>query len=199
MASAKKTKKASAVTSPAAKATPDVPSTRDVAPAPGGDALLWSIIERVGAVADGDLDASCAAFAKELDSLEDSELVAVDAAFCAAMQRAYDYTLWTAAYLIHGGCSDDGFWDFRAGLIAMGREVYEAAVADPDTLAEIDDIEDRTLFEGFQYLPSKLVEARGITRVGRGHSKGKPTGKGFFGEDEAEVLWVLPRLHARFG
>jgi hypothetical protein len=30
----------------------------------------------------------------------------------------YRWDVWAAAYLIGGGCSDDSFTDFRAGLIA---------------------------------------------------------------------------------
>jgi hypothetical protein len=48
----------------------------------------------------------------------------------------YRYDLWAAAYLIGGGCSDDGFIDFRAGLIAQGRDSYQKAVASPDSLAD---------------------------------------------------------------
>ncbi|MFI0445410.1 DUF4240 domain-containing protein [Actinomadura sp. 6N118] len=29
---------------------------------------------------------------------------------------AYRHPLWNAAYLIEGGCGDDGFMDFRDGL-----------------------------------------------------------------------------------
>lgn len=36
----------------------------------------------------------------------------------------YRHDLWAAAYLIGGGCSDDGFIDFRAGLIAQGHDWY---------------------------------------------------------------------------
>lgn len=39
------------------------------------------------------------------------------------------------AYLIGGGCSDDRFSDFTAGLVALGREWYERASACPDSLA----------------------------------------------------------------
>ncbi|XIE77187.1 DUF4240 domain-containing protein [Streptomyces sp. SBR177] len=48
----------------------------------------------------------------------------------------YRWDVWAAAYLIGGGCSDDGFMDFRAGLIALGRDWYERAAACPDSLAE---------------------------------------------------------------
>ncbi|WP_435059364.1 DUF4240 domain-containing protein [Streptomyces sp. bgisy060] len=46
------------------------------------------------------------------------------------------WDVWAAAYLIGGGCSDDGFTDFRAGVIGLGREWYERVVAHPDDLAE---------------------------------------------------------------
>jgi hypothetical protein len=60
----------------------------------------------------------------------------------AASSRAYRRDLWGAAYLINGGCSDDGFQYFRWWLILQGRDVYDAATADPDTLADVLDGED---------------------------------------------------------
>jgi hypothetical protein len=37
--------------------------------------------------------------------------------------------VWAAAYLIGGGCSGDAFIDFRAGVIAQGRDWYEKVAA----------------------------------------------------------------------
>lgn len=54
-----------------------------------------------------------------------------------ASARAYRRDLWGAAYLINGGCSDDGFQYFRWWLILQGRAAFDAALADPDTLAEV--------------------------------------------------------------
>ncbi|MFH0517474.1 DUF4240 domain-containing protein [Streptomyces sp. M41] len=48
----------------------------------------------------------------------------------------YRWDVWAAAYLIGGGCSDDSFMDFRAGVIALGRDWYERTALDPDSLAE---------------------------------------------------------------
>ena len=51
---------------------------------------------------------------------------------------ADQYGLWDAVSVIKEyGCSDDGFIDFRAWLIAQGKEVYMNALRDPDTLADI--------------------------------------------------------------
>lgn len=55
--------------------------------------------------------------------------------------RAYSWALWGAAYLINGGCSDDGFTDFRSWLILRGKKVYEAALKNPDSLADAVDPE----------------------------------------------------------
>ena len=119
---------------------------------------LWSIIERVEKVSGGERSAACEAFRAELDALDDEGLVGVEVQFDDAMARAYDWRLWAAAYVIHGGCSDDTFWDFRAGLVALGRDIYERALRDPDSLVEVEEVEERTLFEGFQYLPGKVRE-----------------------------------------
>jgi Protein of unknown function (DUF4240) len=51
--------------------------------------------------------------------------------------RAGRADLWGAAFILNGGCSDDGFNDFRGWLIAQGRTVYEAALENPDSLADI--------------------------------------------------------------
>jgi hypothetical protein len=53
------------------------------------------------------------------------------------MHTANRVDLWGAAHAINGGCSDDGFYYFREGLIELGRPVFEAAVKDPDSLADV--------------------------------------------------------------
>jgi hypothetical protein len=47
--------------------------------------------------------------------------------------RAYRWDVWALAYLLQGGCSDDAFEDFRGWLILQGQEVFEGAIADPDS------------------------------------------------------------------
>ncbi len=51
--------------------------------------------------------------------------------------QAYRTDLWAAAYLINGGASDDGFYYFRCWLIGMGKHIYDSAIANPDSLADI--------------------------------------------------------------
>ena len=77
-----------------------------------------------------------------LAKLDPDEILQFDHWWSTFTRKAYDWTLWRAAYLINGGCSDDGFMDFRDWLILQGRAVYEAAVANPDSLADVVDPED---------------------------------------------------------
>lgn len=55
----------------------------------------------------------------------------------AAKAAAHTWDVWGAAYLVNGGCADDEFDEFRNWLILQGREVFDAAVAEPDALAEV--------------------------------------------------------------
>ncbi|WP_328351679.1 DUF4240 domain-containing protein [Streptomyces sp. NBC_00445] len=65
------------------------------------------------------------------------EIVAAQQMLWDLMAESYTNPLWAAAYVINGGCSDDGFDYFRGWLIAQGREIFERVVADPDALAEL--------------------------------------------------------------
>ena len=69
------------------------------------------------------------------------------------------YGLWTAASLMCDGCSDDGFTDFRAWLIAQGKDAYMSALADPDSLAELE-VYDGCRFEELTYAGDKALEKR---------------------------------------
>lgn len=54
--------------------------------------------------------------------------------------QADQYGLWTAATVIDENCSSQkGFQDFRMWLVSQGREVYMAALKDPDSLADAPD------------------------------------------------------------
>ncbi|MDE7244669.1 MAG: DUF4240 domain-containing protein, partial [Oscillospiraceae bacterium] len=74
------------------------------------------------------------------------------------LELADQYGLWSAATILCDGCSDDGFLDFRAWLIAQGKEVYLAALKDPDSLADIEPY-GWCQFEELTYVGTKTVAA----------------------------------------
>jgi hypothetical protein len=57
--------------------------------------------------------------------------------------ESFRVDIWGAALVIHRmgpvddfWCSEDSLWGFREWLVEQGRLVYEAAIADPDSLAD---------------------------------------------------------------
>lgn len=72
-----------------------------------------------------------------LIQLPPAEIAAFDNVFEDIRAGADQRTLANAALLIeHGFLGDESFDDFRAGLVALGRDTFEAAVISPDSLAE---------------------------------------------------------------
>ena len=78
------------------------------------------------------------------------------------------WDLWAAGHIIAtwngGGCGDDGFDDFQRWLIAQGREVFEAALRDPESLVDVASrpgIAGSCMFEEFLYVPDRVLQMRG--------------------------------------
>ena len=84
-----------------------------------------------------DPDAHVEKLTDRLGKLMPDEVVDFDHWWEMMAREAYHWNLWAAAYIINGGCSDDGFTDFRKWLILRGRDVFQAAVTNPDTLADL--------------------------------------------------------------
>lgn len=104
---------------------------------------FWSVIERARADSGSDVADEIVARAVQLLTAFPPEQIAMAAqALWDLMADSYRGDLWAAAHLINSGASDDGFEYFRGWLITQGREVFERAVADPDSLADVPAVQD---------------------------------------------------------
>lgn len=102
---------------------------------------FWAILELVGGATD-----RAGTLSEWLGQMKPTQVAAFAGHFDMAMNRAYTYDLWGAAFVLLQGCSDDAFLNFRADLILRGPQVFERVLEDPDVLAEYADIEgDETL------------------------------------------------------
>ena len=101
---------------------------------------FWAIIQKCHDAAPRDMNRKGELVRQEIDRLAPADAADFRRHFEMARMRANDFHLWGAAYVINGGCGDDTFDDFRTSLISRGRDAFERAVADPDSLAaeEID-------------------------------------------------------------
>jgi hypothetical protein len=91
---------------------------------------FWDIIETARASAGQDSPFH-ESLTDHLATLGEQDIVEYRECFEKTLGVLYRYDLWAVAYLIGAGCPDDGFIDFRAGLIAQGRDWYQKAAASP--------------------------------------------------------------------
>jgi Protein of unknown function (DUF4240) len=135
-----------------------------------------------------------------LKLLPPHEIVEFEREFARKFIKAYRWYLWVAAYLIEGGCSDDGFMDFRYWLISMGRAVYEAALSDPDSLVDVAGAPgfEVASFEELGSLAIQVYEEVTGNNLPDFDSKHphKPTGKEW---DEDALDEICPKLYAKYG
>jgi hypothetical protein len=172
--------------------------------------LWWELIEaaRRQVLDPNDSSAVASQAVTLLSARPRDEIVASDQVLWGLMADSYWNPLWAAAYVINGGCSDDGFDYFRGWLIVQGHEVYKCVVADPDTLADLPVVRAKTPAarplecEDTLDIPSRAYRA--VT--GEGLPRGTFTIRypeldpdwGFDFDDRAEVTRRLPRLGALF-
>lgn len=177
-------------------------------PTPMPEAQFWAIIDGLAAAGD-DPEERLEALEIALTALSLDELIAYEMTFRRLLNQAYTWDLWGAAYVIHGGCSDDGFEYFRRWLVSRGRKAYEAALKDPDNLADLDlapmGPEGYWEFEEFYYVAVETYEEKGGDGDIRDHSEPEsglggdgPTGEEF-SDDEEHLAKRYPKLWARFG
>ncbi|MFC4158477.1 DUF4240 domain-containing protein [Chitinimonas lacunae] len=117
---------------------------------------FWQLIERTREEADGDCDMHMSLLQEALVALPPQEIVEFDRIYGEYFAQSYQWPLWGAAFLIGGGCSDDGFDYFRNWLISRGKAQFEAALADPDSLA--DQVREEDYCE-LEELPYVIVQA----------------------------------------
>lgn len=157
---------------------------------------FWQFVEAAKAKAGGDTEARVDALGAVLGSLSPAELQSFQNHYERQMATAYRWDLWAAAYIINGGCSDDGFCYFRDWLISEGRSVFEAALKDPDLLADLPHIDPAEL-EAFGYVAFELHEQKGAGKLALDYSNesAEPAGTPW---DENEVGSLFPRLDAKY-
>jgi hypothetical protein len=160
---------------------------------------FWELIEAAHTVAQGNPNTKEAALRRAIESLSPENIVAFAKHWDECDARAYRWDLWGAAYVIQGGCSDDSFQDSRASLIGQGRARFEAAMADPDSLAEIegDHVARELFFEGYQYLRWKVYKEKTGEELPQNDADhpADPVGDEW---EEDDLAKVCPKLWAKY-
>jgi hypothetical protein len=178
---------------------------------------FWDVIEVAQADAASTDDLFDQVLVKQLASKPRQEILEYAERFDELHDALYRWDVWAAAYLIGGGCSDDSFMDFRAGVIALGRQWYERVAADPDSLAAhpavveaAGGLEEALFYEDVNYAASGAFQQitgdadafyeawRDFHKADRENGAAVDMGEDFDFDDDSEMNRRLPRLAALF-
>jgi hypothetical protein len=157
---------------------------------------FWQIIEAAKTSAGPSYDARPEALEAQLTPLALESLTAFQRRYESYLIRANRWDLWGAAYLMNGGCSDDGFKYFRDWLISEGRGTYESALANPESL-EVFPRREYFELESFGYAASKVFARKGGGELERDFNLevAAPQGKEW---KESELPAMFPKLAKKY-
>ena len=169
-------------------------------PAGMDEAAFWQLTSDTRAASDNDTGRQSELLEERLSQLPAQQIVDFGRIRHRLDQQAYSWEIWGAAYVIDDGCSDDCFRDFRAYLISLGREPYEAALRDPDSLAPVvQDAEEGDWENADNVAPDAYESATGEDiPTDDSDLSGNPSGQPWDDEDQDALVQRYPALAARF-
>lgn len=134
----------------------------------------------------------------QLETLSEEEIISFECHFRQVMAESYRWDLWGAAYIVNGGCSDDGFEYFRAWLISQGKRFYEKCLADPEAVGSRADADGDTEDEEFMYCAMEAFRektGRDLPPVEVARPA-RPVGEEW---KEVDLPKIYPKLARKFG
>lgn len=162
------------------------------------DNQFWQLIATSKSLSNGDYEDQQQQLGSLLQELPAIDIIFFDNRFRAYQNQAYTWELWGAAYIIHGGCSDDCFSDFRGWLIGQGKETFFAALKDTGSLVALDRKVNKENWEGLSYVAMTAYERKtGISMAfGAVGVFTEPAGDDW---DEDDLVERFPGIWKRWG
>ncbi|GGE95633.1 DUF4240 domain-containing protein [Pseudoalteromonas gelatinilytica] len=154
---------------------------------------FWKIINKLKSVKEPQL-----ALTKELKKLTKEELIDYDDKFSFFHYKLNTWSIWGAAHIIYGSCSEDRFSDFRNGIILLGKEIYELIVDDVDNFAQLNlDYDIRN--ESVGYLAIDLYEDKFSEEMPTSEKPWKnEMGNSWDFDDYEQCFQHLPKLTGKY-
>ena len=161
------------------------------------DERFWAFIGAARDAAGDDVEDRVSGLEQVLLNHHPDEVADFRQKYDEMLARSYTWRLWGAAFVINGGCSDDGFRYFRDWLISEGEAVFEAALADPESLADIAQDEQFEL-ESFGYVAGEVYEQMTDSPLPASGTlePAEPVGHAW---EEDDLPGLFPRLSRKYG
>lgn len=159
------------------------------------ETTFWDLVEVSKTGGGGDCTLQAEILEERLTRLSNQEIIDCDRVVDRLMTESYRANLWDAAYLINGGCSNDGFDYFRGWLMAQGRKAFYDALQDPESLLHI--AEPEVECEAMLYVASAAYEAKTGSPMPTNRTPSPDITVRERTDDELKSMY--PKLYARFG
>ncbi len=125
----------------------------------------------------------------ELRKFDVADIIAFNNFVKTMIVDLYRWDIWGIAYIVNGGCSDDGFIYFRRWVITQGKQFYTKLKENPDSVftdAEVTECECEDLTyaidEVYQELTGNEIPNNAI------HDPSSPVGEQWEEDDLAELF-----------
>jgi hypothetical protein len=162
-----------------------------------GEDRFWALIAASHKTAGGDTGRQEKALEAQLQKLPVQELITFQNRYYQLRGAAYTWPLWGAAYIINGGCSDDGFCYFRDWLIAQGPDVYRQAVADAEWLVNLEPTDEMEA-EGMAYVADSVFEERTGEELPAEFVENTEISGPEWAEDGDDLAQMFPKLWVKY-
>ncbi|MFD4552442.1 DUF4240 domain-containing protein [Streptomyces sp. NPDC058466] len=165
---------------------------------------FWELVDTTREDAEGDPEEQADLLVERLVQSDPDAVLDFARHFEARYNRAYRWDLWGAAWVLLDGASDDAFDFFRCWLIGQGREVFEGAMHDPDSLGELlEDFDEEIDGDGEElgYAADEAYEQLTGTvapDLGIPPAAAEPEGTPLDFENESVIAERYPKLWDRF-
>ena len=158
---------------------------------------FWEVVDLARSNGGNESEARVEALQTLLNGESLEELQSFQDHYDQMIMKSYTWDLWGAAYVMNGGCSDDGFRYFQDWLISEGRKVFEKAIDEADSLADVA-VDDYAENELFGYVALEVFNQKGGGEIEREFSTeiGSPGGEEW---DEEELPDRYPLLSKKYG
>lgn len=161
--------------------------------------MFWKIIKTTKDNSNGDYEQQQEELANELRKLTPDDIILFGNRFRFFRGQANTWELWGAIYIIHGGCGDDSFNDFREWVIGQGKDFYYKTIQNPESLVEVETekIED-VEWEGLGYVPSTVFEELTGQEMPYPFQENHDTTGNEWEEESDDLKNMFPKLYAKY-
>jgi hypothetical protein len=159
---------------------------------------FWEIIETTFHNANTDYEEQQEELSKELWELSLQDIILFENRFRQLRGHAYNWQLWAAIYIIHGGCGEDSLKDFRDWVIAQGQDFYTRTVSDPESLVDMEQEKIDIDWEGIGYIPSTVFKQLSGQKIASAFQENQELRGNEWEEETDDLKNMFPKLWAKY-